>query len=660
MVLTGNENDVQAVMHVIEGIDRLSASTQPGIHLVPLKFSGSSNLAEQVNSIYDRISEFGGRISQRANHVTVIPVPEPNSLLIVAPEVELESVKELISQLDRPIQAGAGLQVIPLENASAIQTAMTVNELLGPQSEQRKVAVTADVRTNSIIVQAPPNEITKLTELVNKLDADGSHSVLEVKIIPLKHAVASELADVLSNALLTFLGEASAQTGAQQPGTSRSSELSEMKSTVLQLLSKDDTVSEELKSGALQDIHVSFDHRTNSLILSAPKISMPLMNRLIETLDQPTPVVSEIKVFTLANADAIAMVELLERLFAAQIDLQVNAVRPVGAVSADSEIVPLTFSVDVRTNSILASGSADSLQVVEAILLRLDQSDSRKQKTKVFKLKNSPAVEVALAVNEFLSWQRELIQIDPTLVSTLELLEREVIVVPEPVSNSLIISSTERYYDEIVSMIDELDAAPPQVVIQALLVEVELDNDDEFGVEVGIQDSVLFDRSVVNNIVTLTETITNPNGVQTTTQRPISQEATPGFLFNNSPLGNNTAIHPSALGTQGLSNFSLGRVNGDLGFGGFVLSASSESGQCFDSSVSGAQKCTCAESAPDSNPRQSTGADSSGAAGSRRRRGQCQRHRVGQSDHSPRAGRNYSHGHSSNHSAGGHRDGSDR
>ena len=49
-------------------------------------------------------------------------------------------------------------------------------------------------------------------------------------------------------------------------------------------------------------------------------------------------------------------------------------------------------------------------------------------------------------------------------------------------------------------MIDKLDAPPAQVIIQALLVEVELDNTDEFGIEMGLQSPVLFDRSYVTNL----------------------------------------------------------------------------------------------------------------------------------------------------------------
>src|SRR5690606_16844412 len=55
----------------------------------------------------------------------------------------------------------------------------------------------------------------------------------------------------------------------------------------------------------------------------------------------------------------------------------------------------------------------------------------------------------------------------------------------------------------------------------------------------------------------------------------------PGFNFNNQPLGNNASTDSLAragnVGTQGLSNLALNRVNPELGFGGFVFSASSNS-----------------------------------------------------------------------------------
>ena len=84
-------------------------------------------------------------------------------------------------------------------------------------------------------------------------------------------------------------------------------------------------------------------------------------------------------------------------------------------------------------------------------------------------------------------------------------------VVAEQVSNSLLVSATPRYFDQIINLIRELDARPPMVMVQVLIAEISLDNTEELGFELGIQDSLLFDRSVA--------------GV-------------PGFNFNNQALGN--------------------------------------------------------------------------------------------------------------------------
>ncbi len=150
-------------------------------------------------------------------------------------------------------------------------------------------------------------------------------------------------------------------------------------------------------------------------------------------------------------------------------------------------------------------------------------------------------------------------------------------VIADKETNSLIISGTPAEVAEIQTLVCELDRARAQVVLQGLIVEVNLGNVKELGAEIGLQDSVLFNRSVVDNLVTLQQTNTSPNGVQTSNQNVISQTAAPGFNFNNQPLGNNVAVRPNVLGTQGLANLGVGRTNSQLGFGGLVLSAGSNS-----------------------------------------------------------------------------------
>lgn len=240
--------------------------------------------------------------------------------------------------------------------------------------------------------------------------------------------------------------------------------------------------------------------------------------------------------------------------------------------------------METRTNSIIATGSEGDLRIIEALLLRLDEKDATERRNQVYRLKNAPALDVAAAINEFLRSERQVQQAAPGSISPFEQIENEVVVVPEPVGNSLIISATPRYFDEIRDLVEELDRQPPEVLIQVLIAEVNLNDSEEFGIEFGLQDSVLFDRSLLADILTTTNSIqtSTVDGIVTRTDEIIqAADNVPGFNFNNLSLGNsgsNRALsNSSQVGTQGLTSFSLGRLNNELGFGGLVLSASSES-----------------------------------------------------------------------------------
>jgi type II secretory pathway component GspD/PulD (secretin) len=201
----------------------------------------------------------------------------------------------------------------------------------------------------------------------------------------------------------------------------------------------------------------------------------------------------------------------------------------------------------------------------------------------VYQLKHAQAEEVAKAITEFLSSNGGAAGgggggsgvVDMGGIGGSGAKGQRV--VAEKTTNSLLIRGSTDEMAIIQQLVLDLDRAPREVLVQALLVEVELGNTHELGVELGFQDSVLFDRSVVDQLVTISQTTTAPNGTQTTNQNIISRTAAPGFHFNNQPLGNNVAANPNHIASQGLSTLGVGRVNGDLGFGGLVLSAGSES-----------------------------------------------------------------------------------
>jgi type II secretion system protein D len=339
------------------------------------------------------------------------------------------------------------------------------------------------------------------------------------------------------------------------------------------------------RSGIVTDILITPDVRANSLIVSAPAVSMDLIAALIKELDQLPSAEAAIKVFTVEKGDVNSLITMLQTLFGQQTvqgPFGGSIVLPSG--DEGGATVPIHFSADLRTNSIIASGSANALAVVEAILTKLELTQAQGRTTSIYKLKNVDANSVATAITTFLTQERqqELQFQQQGTVSAAEQIARQVVVVAEQNSNSIIISATPQYYREIMSLVEKIDVRPGSVMTQVVIAEVTLNNTDEFGVELGLQDSVLFDRSLIGatNFITRSITSTLPNGTQTTTNVVVGADNNPGFNFNNQPLGNSAsdlALRNSALvGTQGLSSFSLGRTNNQLGYGGLVLSASSE------------------------------------------------------------------------------------
>jgi type II secretion system protein D len=427
----------------------------------------------------------------------------------------------------------------------------------------------ADVRTNSVVVQARPNELAEVRKLIARIDIDDPASTSRMKVIRLKNAVAEELSTTINQALQAVISPPQQTTGQQGAGgfgnQQGAQQLRDNKSVAVEFLASAGGIQQLIRSGILADVRVSFDARSNSLIVTAPEASMSLLEALIAELDQTPGATSEIKVFSLKNADAQQSVDLLTTLFENTNQEDQLGVQLAGTEGSSSSLIPLRFSADIRTNTVLAIGSAESLSVVEAVLLRLDSDDTRQRSTSVIPLRNAPAEQVSVTLLDFLEQQQALQDSSEDLLSNIERLRQEVLVAPDINSNSLIVSASPQYFNQIVQIIEQLDAQPPEVVIQALLVEVTLDATDEFGIELGFQDPLLLDRSLSTTTAGGTTSIT----------------AGPGLNFNNTsvPLGGNYitgGTNPSTVATQGLSNFSLGRSNTALGFGGFVFSAQSD------------------------------------------------------------------------------------
>lgn len=314
------------------------------------------------------------------------------------------------------------------------------------------------------------------------------------------------------------------------------------------------------ETGFLSDVHIVSNARINALIVAAPKETMQVIEKLIENLDTVAAARSYVNVFRLSKgADATLTANLIAQLFTGQGrqaaqgiqapgQNQTPQARPILTLTPNpsdgASLIDLRLSVDDRTNSIIAAGSLNDLDTIRAIIARLEGSETSARYHEVVKLRNAAAADVAQAVQTFFT-QALAVYTGAAFTSAYQTLQRSVVVIAEPVSNTVLISATPEYYGEIRRIIEKIDSQPPQVVIQVTIAEVQLNNTEEAGVEIGLQSPVLFGRGSTLN-------------------------------FNTTAALPTATVGESIVGFQGLGNLGVGRSSPNQGVGGFLFSASSD------------------------------------------------------------------------------------
>ncbi|WP_235033470.1 secretin N-terminal domain-containing protein [Rubripirellula obstinata] len=555
IIIKGAKRDVQRVMDVIKEIEKQSEVTKPGVEVVQLQHADSNAVATLLKQLYEDV------LSARQGEVSITSLDAPNALLLIGRAEAIKSLLELIQKIDQPLPESDRLRIFRLQHASALDAEQTIRDFFtnqpGEDDDLRpglgsRVRVLADYRTNSLIISASPRDMEEVSRLIGELDIQSTSAQTQIKVFPLNNALAEDLATVIEDAIT---GNDSDDSNLTNPSTSLS---------IVNLNSPDGQM---LDSGILAGATVTADSTGNALVVRATAASMPLIAELIRQLDQSPNIDSLVKVFTIENGDALQLTTALVDLFgddAASGGTSVGsgnlAALPPSTSSAESSLVPLRFSTDQRTNSIIASGSAEDLEVVESILLRLDSQGFAERITEVIWLRHQTAGDIATALQTYVQQRTQTVNTIQQFQQGLgpyDLPDRDLIVVAEPVTNSLLLSVAPRLYEDVRRLIDRLDRRPPMVLIKVVLAEVSLGDTFEIGGEFGLQDSLVYDRGI--------------------TSAALGTPSTPGFNFNNAGVANANQFARGTVAATGISSLGVGTTAAGGGPGGFVLSAASDS-----------------------------------------------------------------------------------
>jgi type II secretion system protein D len=507
LLVAANEGDLADIRQIVEQIESTPANPAVGITVLPLDRPRATELAPRLEGLMeDRLTSLGSSRTD-SDTVSIEPHEPSNSLIIAANDEHVQVIRGLIDALAQAEAAAVAgvIEVISLSRNRASDLIEVIDEMyVQAENEKRGVDViriTPDDRLNALVVNAPEADIAAIRTLVARLEGERNNIVVEIKTLSLTAADPLEVVGLLEEVL-------------RGPGTTgrRNAQQSVIFKLITQAAEEDGVIDDrtmdevEISVAIREAISLTPDRRTNSIIVAAPKESMALIETLVAQWDQSTEQNKTLRVFTLVNADAQATAEILRELFrtpnrevltpvagevgdaGAGVEGGVDA--PPGLSRTELTTVPderkqLSITVDSRTNSLIVAGTPWYLDLVQEVVDTLDTKDANERVQWVYPLKNAVAEEVARVVSEFVAQDQE------KLISTIgveqlgaanRLLEREVTIVGDVKSNTVLVSASPRYIDRVKDMIAKLDVDPPQVLIQVLLAEITLDSGDEWGV----------------------------------------------------------------------------------------------------------------------------------------------------------------------------------
>lgn len=317
---------------VMTGSDPTQIPRKDGMvtQIIPVRYVDATKLVENLRPL------LSADATLNANEAS-------NALILADTQINVRRMAEIVRALDSSISSISTIHVYTLQYADAKSLATVLTQLFatdqssaannarnnaggrnGPmppwaaammgnnagksqsaaQQAATRIIAVADEQSNSVIVSAPDAAIPTITDIVTRIDTNIS-DVTEIRIFPLEHADATELANEF-NSLYSDTGATTGSNNAnrrnqqpQMPGNANNANRSER--SILQTR-----------------VVAVADPRTNCLILSASKDSMPQLAQTIARLDSGEDKKQQVYVFRLENADPNNVATILRGMFSSQ------------------------------------------------------------------------------------------------------------------------------------------------------------------------------------------------------------------------------------------------------------------------------------------------------------------------------------------------------
>ena len=213
--------------------------------------------------------------------------------------------------------------------------------------------------------------------------------------------------------------------------------------------------------------HIGAVVKSNILIISDHADNVARLKKLVKEIDIADE--EEVVMLPLKEAWVGNVVALLEKLAPEQIGKGATGPQKVQIIANE------------RNNSLVMKGNKRPLTEVIRLVEKLDKPATTADSTQVIILKYADATEAANILNALITGRRK--------TEESEQQSEETIIQADPSLNAVVVRTDPGTMGEILDIVEKLDIRRPQVLIEAAIVEVSIDESKKIGIEMAGADA---------------------------------------------------------------------------------------------------------------------------------------------------------------------------
>ena len=213
--------------------------------------------------------------------------------------------------------------------------------------------------------------------------------------------------------------------------------------------------------------HIGAVVKSNILIISDHADNVARLKKLVKEIDIADE--EEVVMLPLKEAWVGNVVALLEKLAPEQIGKGATGPQKVQIIANE------------RNNSLVMKGNKRPLTEVIRLVEKLDKPATTADSTQVIILKYADATEAANILNALITGRRKTAESEQQ--------SEETIIQADPSLNAVVVRTDPGTMGEILDIVEKLDIRRPQVLIEAAIVEVSIDESKKIGIEMAGADA---------------------------------------------------------------------------------------------------------------------------------------------------------------------------